>query len=142
MPMSRATRRKTRGQALIEMGFVIVLLVTLVMGLMEFGRAWMIANMITHAARDGARAAATFANRNANCTIANTSAISNRVMDQIATVMDTATISSVDVTQSVQGGIPVVEVQVNGSVPYMFNLVGTSFDVSRTVTFRDEGCGS
>jgi hypothetical protein len=28
---------------------------------------------------------------------------------------------------------------VTGSVPYLFNLVGTSFSVSRTVTFRDEG---
>jgi Flp pilus assembly protein TadG len=140
--MTRTTRPQARGQALAEMGFVLVLLITLVMGLMEFGRAWMVANMITHAARDGARAAATFANRNADCSIADTSGISDRVMDQIAAVMDTATISGVDVNQSVQGGIPVVEVQVTGSVPYMFNLVGSSFEVSRTVTFRDEGCGA
>ena len=38
-----------------EMGIVVALFVTLVMGTIEFGRAWMIANMITHAARDGAR---------------------------------------------------------------------------------------
>jgi len=140
--MTRTTRSTTRGQALAEMGFVLVLLITLIMGLMEFGRAWMVANMITHAARDGARAAATFANRNADCSITNTSGISDRVMDQIATVMDTATISEVNVTQTVSAGIPIVEVQVVGSVPYMFNLVGSSFEVSRTVTFRDEGCGA
>jgi len=140
--MARASRKRTRGQALAEMGFVIVLLVILAMGIMEFGRAWMVANMITHAARDGARAAATFANRNADCSIADTSGISDRVINQIASVMDTATISSVDVSQSVQAGIPVVEVQVTGSVPYMFNIVGSSFEVSRTVTFRDEGCGT
>ena len=138
--MTRTTRRHARGQALAEMGFVLVLLIMLMMGIMEFGRAWMIANMITHAARDGARAAATFANRAADCSITDTTGIQDGVMDQIAAVMDTATISGVSVTQTVSNGIPVVEVQVTGSVPYMFNLVSSSFAVSRTVTFRDEGC--
>ena len=138
--MARTARRHDHGQALAEMGFVIVLLVMLVMGLMEFGRAWMVANMITHAARDGARAAATFAARNADCSIQDTSGIESRVIDQIAAVMDTATISGVDVTQTVSAGIPVVEVQVTGTVPYMFNLVASEFAVARTVTFRDEGC--
>ena len=42
-------------------------------------------------------------------------------------------------TQPTVSGVPVVQVQVTGTVPYMFNLVGTSFAVSRTVVFRDEG---
>jgi Flp pilus assembly protein TadG len=138
--MTRVKRQDASGQALTEMAFVIVLFVTLVMGLMEFGRAWMIANMITHAAVDGARAAATFVDRNPDCTIQDTSAIESGVIAQIGAVMDTATISGVTVTQSVLGGIPVVQVQVTGSVPYMFNLVASEFPVARTVTFRDEGC--
>ena len=138
--MTRAKRHDARGQALTEMAFVIVLFVTLVMGLMEFGRAWMIANMITHAAVDGARAAAKFVDRNPDCTIQDTSGVESLVRDQIAAVMDTATISGVTVTQSVQSGIPVVQVQVTGSVPYIFNLVSSEFPVARTVTFRDEGC--
>jgi Flp pilus assembly protein TadG len=140
MIMTRVRRHDARGQALTEMAFVVVLFVTLVMGLMEFGRAWMIANMITHAVRDGARAAATFSDRNPDCTIQDTSTIETRVRDQIAAVMDTATISGVVVSQSVQGGIPVVQVQVTGSVPYIFNLVSSEFPVARTITFRDEGC--
>ena len=47
-----------RGQALAETGIAITLLLLLVMGVIEFGRAFMVANMITHAARDGARSAA------------------------------------------------------------------------------------
>ena len=137
--MTRA-RRDTRGQALAEMGFVMVIFVMLALGLMEFGRAWMVANMITHAARDGARAAATFATRSPTCSITDTSGIRTRVLDQISNVMNTATISSVNVTQSVSAGIPIVQVQVVGTVPYMFNIVGSSFPVSRTITFRDEGC--
>ena len=138
--MTHATRHDTRGQAMAEMGIVIVIFVTLLMGLMEFGRAWMIANMITHAAIDGARAAATFNDREEDCTIADTSGIESRVMDEIGAVMDTATITGVTVTQSVEDGIPVVQVQVTGTVPYMFNVVGSEFPVARTVTFRDEGC--
>ena len=138
--MTRAKRHDARGQALTEMAFVVVLFVTLVMGLMEFGRAWMIANMITHAARDGARAAARFTDRNPDCTITDTSGIESGVIAQIGAVMDTGTISGVTVSQSVQSGIPVVQVQVTGTVPYMFNLVASEFPVARTVTFRDEGC--
>jgi len=138
--MTRAKRHGARGQALAETGFVIVLFVMLALGIMEFGRAWMIANMITHAARDGARTASTFEDRNADCSMKSTQSIEDRVIEEIAAVMDTATISGVNVVQSVEGGIPVVSVQVVGTVPYMFNIVGSEFPVARTVTFRDEGC--
>lgn len=46
----------SRGQALVEMAFVLFLLVLLVMGIFEFGRAMYIKNTLTHAARAGARA--------------------------------------------------------------------------------------
>lgn len=47
----------SRGQAIVEMAIVIFLLVLLVMGIFEFGRAMYIKNTLTHAARTGARAA-------------------------------------------------------------------------------------
>jgi Flp pilus assembly protein TadG len=134
------TRRRTqRGQALAETAIVIVLLVTMAMGIIEFGRAWLIANMITHAARDGARMAAVPAsNRDGNGIITDTSAIVNQVLSDVGTVVPTAGFT-VNVAQPLIGGIPMVQVTVNGTVPYVFNLVGTSFTVARTVTFRDEG---
>ena len=49
----RTTRQ--RGQALAEMGFVILLFVVLTLGIIDFGRMFMVLNVITHAARDGAR---------------------------------------------------------------------------------------
>jgi len=49
--------RRQGGQALVETAIVSVLLVTLLMGIFEFGRLWMIGNMITVAASDGARMA-------------------------------------------------------------------------------------
>lgn len=45
------------GQALVEMAIILPLLMLLVMGIFEFGRAMYIKNTLTHAARAGARAA-------------------------------------------------------------------------------------
>jgi Flp pilus assembly protein TadG len=131
-------RRGQRGQALVEMGMVVALFVALVMGTIEFGRAWMIANMITHAARDGARIAATAQGRGTGGTITSTSSIQTQVLNDIRNVTATTGLT-VSVTQPTIGGIPMVQVQVTGTVPYLFNLVGTSFTVDRTATFRDEG---
>ena len=45
------------GQALVEMAIILPLLLLLVMGIFEFGRAMYIKNTLTQAARSGARAA-------------------------------------------------------------------------------------
>jgi Flp pilus assembly protein TadG len=52
-------RRNQRGQGLVETGIILVLFMAIALGLLTFGHAFMVANMITHAARDGARLAAT-----------------------------------------------------------------------------------
>jgi Flp pilus assembly protein TadG len=141
MKIRRArTIRGRSGQALIEMALVVVLFVTLTMGVLEFGRAWMIGNMITHAARDGARAAAVtpFGGRTTGGTITNTAAIQANVLASISNVVPT-TGFNVAVAQPTIGGIPMVQVTVTATVPYLFNLVGPNFTVNRVVTFRDEG---
>jgi Flp pilus assembly protein TadG len=134
-----------RGQALAELGIIIVLVLMLAMGIIEFGRMLMIANVITHAARDGARAAAVLpsSSRDSSGMITNTSAIQSRVISHISNAVNTSGFS-VNVSQpaaSSTGGIPMVTVQVTGSVPYvaLFNLVGSSLNIDRSVTFRDEG---
>ncbi len=132
--------RRQGGQALIETAMIVVLFVTLTMGVIEFGRAWMIGNMITHAARDGARAAAVTPNagRGTGGTLTNTAAIQTNVLNSIRNAIPT-TGFNVTVAQPTVGGIPMVQVTVTATVPYLFNLVGGSFTVNRAVTFRDEG---
>ena len=44
--------RGSRGQAHVELAVSVVLLVTLTMGIIEFGRAFMVANVITHAGKE------------------------------------------------------------------------------------------
>jgi Flp pilus assembly protein TadG len=46
-----------RGQAIVELAIVLVLLLMLVLGIFEFGRYMYIKNTLTHAARAGSRAA-------------------------------------------------------------------------------------
>jgi Flp pilus assembly protein TadG len=55
----RQTRmvRGEQGQALVEMALVLPILLILVLGILEFGRAWNTKQVVTDAAREGARLA-------------------------------------------------------------------------------------
>ena len=46
---------RRRGQALVEFAMVLPLLLLLLMGLIEFGRAWNLHQVVTDASREGAR---------------------------------------------------------------------------------------
>ncbi len=132
---------------MVEAGITITVFVLLTMGIIEFGRAWMVANMITQAARDGGRTAAVVppVNRDGDGKIkAGPKAdIVLQVKTQIGNVLDPTTLDAlnVDIQQPTVSGVNEVVVTVSGPVPYIFNLpfVGTSFNVNRVVTFRDEG---
>jgi Flp pilus assembly protein TadG len=49
---------KDRGQSLVEFALVVPILLLLVIGIAEFGRAWMTRNILTGAAREAVRIAA------------------------------------------------------------------------------------
>jgi Flp pilus assembly protein TadG len=51
------SRRDERGQALVEMALILPILLMLLLGIFEFGRAWNTKQLITDAAREGARLA-------------------------------------------------------------------------------------
>jgi Flp pilus assembly protein TadG len=157
-------RGDERGQAMVETALTILLFVALALGVMTFAHAWMVANMITHAACDGARLAATWPTRDGTCgrldsTV--TGPIETTVKNEIATV---AAIDNLEVhiTQNPQpptaplaGGCPVsstptVTVTVSAPcVPWLFPILPvnygtctngeTGFAVNRQVVFHDEG---
>ena len=137
-------RDLARGQALAELGIVIVLFVFLGLGIIEFGRAWMIINMVTHAARDGARAAAALppASRDASGHVTAwgpiETSVENYIQDNTGQTMTATGISTADV-----GGVPMIAVQVEGQVDWLFFHTplgfGPTFEVNRIVSFRDEG---
>jgi Flp pilus assembly protein TadG len=57
MLSNRTSGLRSSGQALVEMAILLPLLMLLVMGIFEFGRAMYIKNTLTNAARAGARTA-------------------------------------------------------------------------------------
>ena len=52
-----ARLRSERGTAIIETALTLPLLLTIVVGIFEFGRAWQTSQVLTNAAREGARVA-------------------------------------------------------------------------------------
>jgi Flp pilus assembly protein TadG len=53
-----SARKGRKGQSLVEFALVIPILLLLVIGIVEFGRAWMTRNILTGAAREAVRLAA------------------------------------------------------------------------------------
>lgn len=137
--------RNQRGQALAETGLVITILMFMMMGVVEYGRAFYQVNVITHALRDAARQGAVTptSERDSEGHLTSTASdnVKSRVSSIASSVLDPATISAmtVTVTQTASGGINTVAVGVDVDVPYTFKILGSSFNVNRTVSFRDEG---
>jgi len=50
--------RQNRGQSVVEFALVLPLILLVLFGITEFGRAWMTMNILTSSAREGARIAA------------------------------------------------------------------------------------
>lgn len=53
--MTRRIRRDERGQATVEFALILPLLLTLILGVIEFGRAWNLAQVATDAVRESTR---------------------------------------------------------------------------------------
>jgi Flp pilus assembly protein TadG len=53
----RSLPRENRGQALLEFALILPILLLLVLGIIEFGRAWNLAQLMSDTAREGARRA-------------------------------------------------------------------------------------
>src|SRR5438132_2022573 len=153
--------KKERGQALIEAALSILLFFGITLALLTFGHAFLVVNMITHAARDGAPLAATWTPRAAchglddsNTGAGSTGAIQTVVKNKITTV--TSATMAVQISQipsqvgKTEGSCaptgsdpPTVRVTVTGCVPYLFPIISSGcFNVSRVAEFADEGLGT
>ncbi len=110
--------RSSSGQNLVEFALVVVLLLLLVIGIAEFARAWNVYQIITNAAREGARLASLPAGFTTDA------AVKTRVDDYL-------TSGSVDQTKAtitiggmgVDGGTG-TQVSVAVSYPYQFMFLG------------------
>jgi Flp pilus assembly protein TadG len=136
--MNRLARKRDSGQNLVEFALVAVLLLALVLGIVEFGRVWMTFQVVTNAAREGARLAALptgFTNAGAVTAKVNdylTSAgLDTGVAGVTAAGVDgaTGTNATVTVTYNVEMlflGPIVGLLDSSSSIPGSFTLTGTS----------------
>jgi Flp pilus assembly protein TadG len=66
--LSARTRNGRRGAAMVEMALVLPVFMMVTLGIIEFGRALWVANIVTNAAREATRAAALDGSSNASVT--------------------------------------------------------------------------
>ena len=125
-----------------EASLTVAVLFLLALGILEFGRAFVIVGAINEAARGGARSIA-FASaneRDAAGYVVDPSPIIDRVREEMTAVVSSGVADSMTVTVAQSASDPpLAQVTISGHVPYMFNLVGSDFVVNRTVSFRDNG---
>jgi Flp pilus assembly protein TadG len=126
--------KQTRGQSLIEFALVFPMLLILMVGIMEFSRAWMTKNILTGAARETARWYVSD----------NTAGAMTTAIARGRTVLDSANLTTApDPVITDFGASKLVEasatynftVIVAGFVPGLNN---TSFQLSSTTTMRRE----
>jgi Flp pilus assembly protein TadG len=130
----RKTQENEKGQSLVEFALVVPLLLLLVIGIAEFGRAWMTQNILTGAAREAVRLLAVPPPAGGPA-VANTRAIAVLA----AAGITTATVSVVDAP----GSFGPVTVTVNYNFPvtiagFIPGLNNATFPLSSTTTMRRE----
>jgi Flp pilus assembly protein TadG len=120
-PMKTVSKllKRELGQATVELALVTPILMIIVVGIFEFGRAWNQKQVITNAVRDGARVAALTKNSGGN------------IADDSATKVITTALNSAGM--SLPNGQPVytgfkgttgTAVTVSLAVPYTFTFLG------------------
>ena len=136
--------RDERGQALAEFALIMPILFLLIAGILGFGRAYNIQQVVVDAAREGARAAVVQNDATADSTtgVAYVKGLVNKRLANIAVDTTTATVNFAGKWRSTGDSM-----QVTVSVPYQLPLLsvlmswatGTpNFNLHSTTTMRNE----
>jgi len=122
--------RKQDGQSLVEFALVMPVFIILLFGIMEFGRLWEVSNILTSAAREGARVAAV--------TAPDVEAVSGAVQN----VLDAGQITNAQIQISGPTGSNEISVTLTLDYEPMSGVVIpglTALTISRSTTMRWEG---
>jgi Flp pilus assembly protein TadG len=126
LSMSRRVRSDA-GQSLVEFAIVLPVLLALVIGIFEFGRAWNVYQVLTNAAREGARRAVV-------PTTANEGEVTDVIEDYLESAALDGGLGDVNIDGFHDGTGTPVSVQVD--YPYQFQFLGP------IVGFRGDGSGT
>jgi Flp pilus assembly protein TadG len=112
--VSRRPVTKDAGQSLVEFAILVPVLMGVVVGIFEFGRAWNVDQVLTNAAREGARLAVIETSSEGDVIEAVETALTNAALDpSVATI-------SVDGVEDNYGTPATVQIQ----YPYEFVFLG------------------
>jgi len=127
----RRRDRSNRGQSLVEFALVLPVFLLLLIGITEFGRAWMARNILTGASREAVRIAAVQGNATSALSRANTILSSAGISGASVNIADDgAPYGTCSVTVSY-----VFPVTVAGFLP---GLGGANFTLSTSTSMRKE----
>lgn len=113
---------RRRGTAMVEMALVLPVFLMLVLGIIEFGRALTVMNLVTNAAREGARMAVIDGTTNSDVTTAVSTflnqAIGKSASSATTTITVTAATGNPDPANQVGSALPRDLVTVKVQIPF------------------------
>lgn len=121
-----------KGQAMVELALLLPLLLLIVFGITEFGRAWLVSNALTNAAREGARRASISAT---DPTIDPArAALRDHVADACPFPIDQSNITITSTAAPPQHGVDTITV----AVTYPFKSVVPFIDALKAITLKGQ----
>jgi len=126
MTLRARFRRSDTGQSLVEFALVMPIVLLMLVGIIEFGRAWNVQQVMTDAAREGARQAVL---ANSGVTQASVVATINAALSRAAIDINTTQITLMG-TAAGLAGTPDSLVTVDVQHPYQFRFLGALINLS------------
>ena len=139
-------RNKSRGSTLVESALTLLLLLTLVFGIIEFGRAFNVYQVMTNAAREGARFAVApcpFASSIGSTCAAGQLPSPAAVQAYVQGFLNSGSVSGANVPPPTiiplnVNGVTVNYTQVTVSLPYAFSFFRYTPTITATAVMRNE----
>lgn len=133
MSFFRGAARSERGQSLVEFALVLPLLLLLLLGIVDFARAWNVFEVLTDAAREGARVAVVYKPSTTEQDVRNTIIAAGQ---RTAISIDPADIT-ITGFQAGRGTQATVRVEYDYELKWVGGLFGV-ITGDRTITFATE----
>jgi Flp pilus assembly protein TadG len=147
--MALRNRNKSRGSTLVESALSLLLLLTLVFGIIEFGRLYNVYQVMTNAAREGARFAVApcpFASSIGSTCSAGQLPSTSAVQSYVQGFLSSGSVSGTTITVNPNyqpstdpvNGVTLTYTQVTISLPYTFSFFSYTPTITTDAVMRNE----
>jgi len=130
----RERLRDERGAAAVEFAFIVPLLIVLVLGIAEFGRAFQVQGTLSAAAREGVRVMAL-----QNDQVAARTAVRNAATSLKPTITDAEIAISPATCPTVDGGNTSVSLTISYPMPFLTGFFGSGIGLTGKGVMRCNG---